>query len=90
MKGRFIMKINVDFRRQMVRDLDKKRQEIKKSTPKNFWPCIDWETIWIDDGIINAALKDGYVDRITEAHAISAENLTEWRMAVTAIEKELN
>ena len=81
MKGRFIMKINVDFRRQMVRDLDKKRQEIKKSTPKNFWPCIDWETIWIDDG---------YVDRITEAHAISAENLTEWRMAVTAIEKELN
>lgn len=84
------MKINVDFRRQMVRDLDKKRQEIKKSTPKNFWPCIDWETIWIDDGIINAALKDGYVDRITEAHAISAENLTEWRMAVTAIEKELN
>ena len=84
------MKINVDFRRQMVRDLDKKRQELKKSTPKKFWPCIDWETIWIDDGIINAALKDGFVDRITEAHAVTAENLIEWREALVTIEKERN
>lgn len=65
-------------------------QELKKRTPKKYWPCIDWETIWIDDGIINAALKDGFVDRITEAHAVTAENLTEWREALVTIEKERN
>lgn len=65
-------------------------QELKKRTPKKYWACFDWNSVWIADGVINVALAEGYVDRLTEAHSISAENLTEWRMAITSIEREHN
>lgn len=62
--------------------------KIKEKTDKKFSDLIGWSTLWIDDGIINAALIEWNSVVLSTYPSISAESLQEWNDSVSSIVKE--